>query len=211
MKAALKIKPKRLADEAFELISTWIEAGRFVPGAHLSESSLCADLGISRTPLREALFKLESQGFVISRPNRGFFVAVPHQDIITNLTPILAALEGLALKSSPRFSEQQMARLKLINRDLNAAKGSHSLRFQLDMDFHAALIKPCPNPQLIDQIEAIGHQIQRFRVKSDQARASQGHQDIIGALEVGNNALAATLVEAHWLENNKKDPIRIPG
>ncbi len=211
MKEALKIKPKRLADEAFEIISTWIEGGRFAPGAHLSEGGLCADLGISRTPLREALFKLESHGFVTSRPNRGFFVAVPDKDIVTNLTPILAALEGLALKTSPRFSEKQIARLKVINRDLNAAKGSHSLRLQLDMDLHAALIKPCPNPQLIDQIEAIGHQIRRYRVKSDQRRATQGHQGIIGALEVGNNALAATLVEAHWLENNNKDPIRIPG
>ena len=51
MKEALKIKPKRLADEAFEIISTWIEGGRFAPGAHLSEGGLCADLGISRTPL----------------------------------------------------------------------------------------------------------------------------------------------------------------
>ena len=211
MKETLKIKPKRLADEAYELISTWIEDGRFVPGAHLSEGGLCADLGISRTPLREALFKLEAHGFVISRPNRGFFVAVPDKEIVSNLYPILGALEALALKASPRFSDKQIAKLKLINRDLNAAKGSHSLRFQLDMDFHAALIKPCPNPRLIDQIEAIGHQIRRYRVKSDQRRATQGHQGIIGALEGGNNAQAASLVEAHWLENNKKGPIRIPG
>lgn len=200
----MAIQRQRLGDKVYDALLEKVSGGQFIAGAHLNEVTLCSDLGVSRTPVREALFRLEVEGLVVSHPNRGFFIPPLLKDVVLNRYPILAALEALAVKSSAPFSEKQIIRLKLINRDLERAKGGKPLLFQLDLDFHEALTSNCPNAELLALIETLKAQTRCFdggsrRGLANRSLAHREHSEIIAALGAGDNAKAADLLEKHWL------------
>ena len=200
----MAIQRQRLGDKVYEALLEQVSGGQYIAGAHLNEAALCGELGVSRTPVREALFRLEAEGLVISHPNRGFFIPPLLKDAVLNRYPILAALEALALKTSPPFPEKQIIHLKLINRDLERASGGNPLLYQLDTDFHQNLINTCPNAELLSLIETLKARTRRFdggarRGLADRVLAHREHLEIIASLETGTNAKAAVLLEKHWL------------
>ena len=76
-------------------LDSLIDSGELVPGARLNETELCRNMGVSRTPLREAIRSLATEGLVELQPNRGAIVSVVSQDDVTEILPIMASLEGL--------------------------------------------------------------------------------------------------------------------
>jgi DNA-binding GntR family transcriptional regulator len=78
----IQIERRRLGEQVFELLREDIIQDQHPSGKHLSEIEICAAMQVSRTPVREALFKLEQEGLLISRPNQGFFVAAQSHSII---------------------------------------------------------------------------------------------------------------------------------
>ena len=72
-----------------------IDSGELAPGTRLNENELCRNMGVSRTPLREAIRSLATEGLVELQPNRGAIVSVVSQDDVTEILPIMASLEGL--------------------------------------------------------------------------------------------------------------------
>ena len=78
-----------------ERLRVAIDSGELAPGARLNEVELCNDMGVSRTPLREAIRSLATEGLVELQPNRGAIVSVISREDVTEILPIMASLEGL--------------------------------------------------------------------------------------------------------------------
>lgn len=199
----MAIKRTRLADEVYQTVASLIAEGKFTAGARLDEIGLCRTLEVSRTPLREALVRLQAEGFVTSLPNRGHFVTGLSAQGVEENYPIIAALDALALRSSPLPTEARLRGLKRLNRAMGKTGLDAPVLYQLDLDFHQRLIEACPNQGLLTLIAQLKQKIRRFdgswkRGLANQALAVKEHAAIIAALEHGENARAATLLEKHW-------------
>jgi len=202
------IETRRLGQQVQEVMTTKILEGAYPAGMHLSEINLCTELGVSRTPVREALFKLEEKGLVISHPNRGFFISRQDPSVVVELYPVLASLEALALKTSGRFDASEINQLKKINEKMANKKLKAPALFQMDLDFHEFLVSKCSNGRLLGIIRETKERVRRFdggykRGLADQDRAVREHEAIIEALSKGQNNKAARLLEAHWTTGMK--------
>ena len=198
------IERRRLGEQVADVLGKQIAGGKYPAGMHLSEIHLCTELGVSRTPVREALFKLEEKGLVISHPNRGFFIAPLRKHTVREHYPILAALDALALRTSRKFTADEVAALEALNARMAKSGKSAPEMYQLDLDFHDNLINKCENRQLLSLIETLKAQTRRYdggykRGLADRKRAHREHVKIIAAIKTGNNEKAAALLEKHWL------------
>lgn len=197
------LKRQRLADGVFRAVAGWIARGKFPPGGHLDEIGLCRTLGVSRTPVREALARLEAAGMAESFPNRGFFVTGLSPQGVAEHYPIIAALDALALRLSPPFGGTRVRKLKHLNAEMAKPGKDSPTLYGLDLAFHVCLIESCPNPVLLSLIAQQKETIRRFdgnwkRGLANQTLAVKEHAAIIAALEREENAKAAALLERHW-------------
>ncbi len=198
------IERRRLGEQAYDILTSQILSGKYPAGMHLSEIHLCSELGISRTPVREALYRLEEKGLVISHPNRGFFVPSLSKRVVQENYPILATLDALALKNSPPFSSSDLRELKKINEKIRKAQEKPLELYQLDLDFHDVLTRNCHNERLLLLAENLkGETRQRDggyrRGLAGRDLAYKEHNQIIALLENGENHKAALALEKHWL------------
>jgi DNA-binding GntR family transcriptional regulator len=173
------------------------------PGERLSDAALAGELGMSRTPVREALVQLEQEGFLESEPRRGFFVKPLSAREAGEAYPLAAALEVLALRLGPPHPAATLALLSRLNRELAAAGGDPVRRVDLDFAWHAALVKGCGNQLLLAALASLRGTVQRYelahaqhaRVVDSPARA---HEAILAALAERRGRDARALLEAHW-------------
>ncbi|HEX8907537.1 MAG TPA: GntR family transcriptional regulator, partial [Longimicrobiaceae bacterium] len=122
------------------------------PGARISDSVMAQELGVSRTPVREALLRLEREGFLEVDVGRGFFVKPLSAREMREVYPIVWALEVLALRSLPPLPRSTLAELDRINQELAEAGDDPERRIDLDVAWHAALVGGCPNQLLLQMI-----------------------------------------------------------
>lgn len=171
-----------------------ISRGEIAPGARVNEVRLAAALGVSRTPVREALNRLQADGFLDAQPRRGFFApkfsAAELKDAY-RLRPILdcAALENAGLPDRERLD-----RLVAINRQFARARGIDQ-RIDLDDAFHLTLIGGCGNKLLLDLVGALIARTRRYEhaYLSDAGAFEQSgteHDRILSALASENLAAA---------------------
>jgi DNA-binding GntR family transcriptional regulator len=199
----IKIERRRLGEQIFEVLSDEIIRGKHPAGKHLSEIEICSAMQVSRTPVREALFKLEQDGLVISRPNQGFYVASQSKQKVEESYTILAAMEALAVRTSAPFESNDIRRLEALNRRIQGDQGSRSSQFAADRDFHRQLIGKCPNASLLKLIETLKSEIERWdggkrRGMAEPEKAGREHEQIIEYLRAGNSEGAAKVLEEHW-------------
>jgi DNA-binding GntR family transcriptional regulator len=202
---AINIERRRLGEQIFEVLSAEIIRGLHPAGKHLSEIEICSAMQVSRTPVREALFKLEQEGLLVSRPNQGFFVAAQSKQKVEESYPILAAMEALAVRTSAPFTSDQLRQLETLNKRIQNGKGSLRSQFAADRDFHRRLIANCPNASLLRLIETLKAEIERWdggkqRGMAKPGRAGQEHAEIIEYLRAGDKEAAAKRLEQHWQE-----------
>ena len=158
---------KPLREIVFESMREAIISGVLEPGERLMEIQLAEEMGVSRTPVREAIRKLELEGFVVMIPRKGAYVAgVSHKDV-ADVFEIRAALEGLAagLAAERATDEEieQMERALLFTNDDNVPLEKI---VELDTEFHALVYKASRNDRLTQILANIREQIQRFRATS---------------------------------------------
>src|SRR4029079_670380 len=159
-KMALAMLNVRVRDRVRDEVRDRIVGGRLKGGEHLEEASLAAALGVSRTPLREALFALAEEGLVISRPHRGFVVAPADRQAVRDLYPILGSLEALAVEISGEALRADVPALREINARLQASPRARAAN--ADRAFHAAPRRRCPNSRLVEMLErheALAHRL----------------------------------------------------
>ena len=162
-----------LYQEVAELLRNRIFAHELAPGAWIDEQAVAASLGISRTPLREALKVLASEGLVVLKPRRGCYVAEPSEQDLDEVFPVMALLEGrCAYEASLRADKADLARLEAIHADLEARarKGDVNGFLAANDAFHGALQDIAGNgwlKHLINETRKVIKLTRRFSLQSD--------------------------------------------
>ena len=178
------------------------------PGqVRLDERQLAQDLGISRTPVREAMAQLEREGFIRSVPRRGVYVVRKSKQDVIELITAWAALESMAARLITTIAkDDEIATLRTMftkfeNGELHARLDEYS---EVNIEFHQAIIRMSRNRVLIDLAENLFMHMRMIRRKTigeiDRAdRSIRDHMNIIQALEARDTARAEELVRTHAL------------
>ena len=166
------------------------------PGTKLSESSLCRQWNISRTPLREALRQLESEGLVTSQRNKGFTINPITLDDLTQLYPIRICLEGLAGRLATPSLSKDPEKLRILEKlcaemERLFRKGDIESYILKNNEFHSFIWHTCGNKWLIRILENLDSHVNRFIVKALHVpnrigRSVREHRDIYERLKTGN-------------------------
>ena len=181
------IQKESLRDKAADELLRLIVSARLRPGSVLSSVELARRMGISRTPVREALQRLEKDGFVVSDASGGFRVPELRSDEAKNIYELRAELEPLALRLAgppPAGTAQELER---INTRLKSVRAAADL-IRLDEKWHRRLVEHCPNEILLGYIINL-HRLSRryeyaYMASSSGVRPSlDQHDDILAALE----------------------------
>jgi DNA-binding GntR family transcriptional regulator len=182
---------ENLPAELAALIRGLITDGTMEMGARINEVQLAERLEVSRTPLREALSRLASEGFVTVQPRRGFFVQRLGADEIRQLYGIRAILDPAALEMAGVPPPAQQRRLAELNRRIAGSGGDVGRPIALDDRWHMTLLAHCPNRILLDLIRqfmrrtrALEHVYMREHAGLGTAVAE--HEHIQRALEAGD-------------------------
>lgn len=179
-----------------------ISSGLYEPGAVLTEASLSRALDVSRTPVREALLRLEAEGVLESTHARGFTMRPLASGEVRELYPILANLEALAVRTA---NPLKAATLQSLDRTLTKLETSKQpvRRWKLDSEWHAKIVATAGNSQLTAMVDKLRTNLSRYeltymREVSERTQADQQHRDILAALTAGEPDRAAALLEQHW-------------
>lgn len=184
-----------------ELIENLFQ-GNLEPGQQLNERDLAVQLGISRTPLREALIGLEYEGLVEARPSRGFRVATLDADTARQLCTIVATLEGAAVRALEEVDEARLDELdELTRRRTETDDAGETIR--LDAEWHRKLIEGCELDELLQLAEMIRTRLYFYEYAylqkmDDLEESSDQHRAVTAALREGDLEEAAELLKEHW-------------
>lgn len=180
-------------------------SGELPIGSRIPEAVLCRRLGVSRTPLREALKVLAAEGFVTLRPNRGAIVAPVDPETIGPLFEVKGALERLiGLCAAERATDADIGDLEVLHTALRAAleQNQREEYTRINFAFHQKLAQATRNPILAESYEALQHQIWRYRFavnmlpeRLDHAFAE--HERIMIAMRVRARLDLAERLEQH--------------
>lgn len=198
---------KPLREIVFETIRTAILSGTLKPGERLMEVQMAESLGVSRTPVREAIRKLELEGLVIMLPRKGAFVADLSVKDLTEVLEIRASLEGLAAGlASTRINEAEIEELEVFALKFHKAiEDDVEALILRDMEFHDAIFKASRNERLIQLNNNLIEQVQRFREiyhkeANKSKETSKEHYEIVEAIAKRDVDKAERLAKKH-IEN----------
>jgi DNA-binding GntR family transcriptional regulator len=197
--------PPSLKEMAFQSIKAAILSQRLVPGNVYNEQGLAKELGISKTPVREALLDLSIKGFVTLLPRRGVRINVLTEKDISNLYEVRRALETAMMRCiTPKLTEEDFRKIETIHH-----KGGEAIQsndrvgyLQVDREFHLALANLTENRYMITSIENIRDLIDwmGFKALTRQGRmgeVQQEHQEVIENLRRRDSEGAGRFMEEH--------------
>ena len=198
-------RPYTVREAAYVHLRGAILAGSLLPGARISEPGLAQKLGISRTPVREALQRLAQEGLVELLPGRGARVRVLSGDEVREVYEVWALLEGeaaaLAAQNATEAELDWLERL-LLEPDTLPAQ-AYGQQMQLDFNFHTALVEAAHNKTLVRIYTDLRSSLTLIRsfqqTLSQQPRTRQQHWAILSALRAHNPVLARQAAQAHVL------------
>jgi DNA-binding GntR family transcriptional regulator len=175
-----------ISDSVADAVRNMIVDGRVPAGQRINEVHLSQQLGVSRTPLREALARLAHEGALEAFPRIGYFVrplTVEEFEQIYSIRPILEP-EALRLAGLP--SSKQMQRLAEINRRIEKARDADEI-IGLDDEWHLQLVAACPNKVLIELIKQFARRTRRYEIALMRERGNvlaslTNHKAIMAAL-----------------------------
>jgi DNA-binding GntR family transcriptional regulator len=178
-----------LNDAAYERIRDWILDGTLAPGEALRDEALAEALGMSRTPIRDALHRLEEEGLVVTTATRRTYVSEVTIKQAREIYPILGALEALAVRLAlPHIGADALDTMRSANRELAAAleAGDAAAATAADEAIHHAFAVHCGNDVLIATLSDLHCKILRieraFWGSADRTASLADHEAIIAAL-----------------------------
>lgn len=207
-------KPTSLADMVYERVELDILSGVYQRGDVLTEAKLSEGLQVSRTPVREALRRLEQDDLVESRGKSVVVVGTSHQDLL-DILEIRLRLEGLAtVKCCGHMTEKQLLDLDEIVtlQEFYVSRGMPDKILELDSRFHKAIYAACGSRVFEKQLTALLKRLMRYRRLSvsdgGRARTSTGeHREIFRALAERDARQAERLAAAH-VERARENMLR---
>ncbi|WP_420127588.1 GntR family transcriptional regulator [Longimicrobium sp.] len=191
-----------LRDQVHHAIVDRILRDELRPGARISDTALARELGVSRTPIREALLRLEREGFLEADIGRGFFVKPLSVAEVREVYPVLWTLEVLALRSAGAPSAERRAEMDRINAALEA-EDDPERRIDLDGDWHRTLLEPCGNEYLMGLIASLKAVIRRYEYAYMQNAgyspvSTRTHEQIAELVSAGDVDGAVPVLENNW-------------
>ena len=194
-----------LTAKVFKALEKAILKGEFLPGTALTEQSLSKELGVSRTPVREALRQLDLEGLVKTVPNKGAEVVGISEKDVDDIYTIRVHIEGLAARwAAENITEDGIKKLKetLELQEFYAAKGDSDKVKGLDSVFHEEVYKASESNPLRQILSQLHNYIQRSRGLSidSEGRAVAAvaeHRNIFEAIEARNGDLAEKEAQSH--------------
>ena len=194
-----------LRDVVFNTLRQAILRGELKPGERLMEVRLAKKLGVSRTPIREAIRKLELEGLVLMIPRRGAEVAEITEKSMRDVLEVRRALEVLAVSlSCDRISGEQIEALKEAAEEFDRSLTLDDVTrtAEADVHFHDIIYRSTDNQRLIQLLSNLGEQMYRYRVEYLKHREfhpqiSREHKELISYLEAGQKGQAEEKIAVH--------------
>ena len=201
----IKLKRTGLHERAADRMRVMIIRGELEPGSPTQETKLSEALGVSRTPLREAMKLLAAEGLVELRPNRSPRIAEIETDRILELFEALAGIERLAAEfAAQRVTERELKRLRLLQTRMEHYHRDGKLDdyFAINGEIHGLIVRAARNAPLREAHETLLSRAERARylALSAERRWSNSvdeHASILAALEARDGELAGRLLSAH--------------
>ena len=204
-----------LRDVVFNTLRKAILKGELKPGERLMEIALAERLGVSRTPVREAMRKLELVGLVVMIPRRGAQVANITEKDLNDVLEVRIALENLSIENAcARMTEEQLAELKKAGRyfEETIKEGNLVKLAEADVAFHEVIYKASDNRRLNQVLNNLREQIYRYRVeylKEEETRnvLVKEHEEIYEAIK-NRDVKKAQEISFRHIENQREAIIR---
>jgi DNA-binding GntR family transcriptional regulator len=194
-----------LRDQAYDALREAIEEGVLEPGERLNEADLVAWLGVSRTPIREALTRLEHGGLVETTPGRLTRVSPLDAKAAADAQTVVAAMHEAATREAvPRLTQDDLDEMTAANERLAAALDDEDVDAAIEADdaFHHVAVRRCGNAALasvLAQFTPMLRRLERLRFGSLAARTSvEQHDDIIRLCAQGAAVEAAVATRSNW-------------
>lgn len=201
-----------LGDQAYRILRDMITSGQLEPGQRVTERGLAGRLGVSPTPVREAISRLAHERLLVRVDGRTLQVAAPSLRRLREMLRIQAALQGVAARLAAEYAGQEeldeisrVHKASLAGSTAPASDLTRDAAGQLRHDFHELIVRASRNPSLIDMIataEAFGRPLRLRAQRTEGARESiqhavEEHEEIIAALQARDGERAEELMRAH--------------
>ena len=196
-------RPVPLRQSVYDALIDLIVGGELQPGQHMVETDLARQLGVSRQPIREALHRMEAEGWVDLRPSQGAFVHVPTDSEVDELLDVRALLEAETARLAARTSSPaQVARLREICLEGKAAAAADDFGEAVTVNslFHAEIAAIGGNAVLAELADIVGRRVQWYYrlVAPERGPGSwTEHDELIDAIEENDADRAESLARKH--------------
>jgi DNA-binding GntR family transcriptional regulator len=192
-----------LREEVYRQVLERVHRGDLASGTRVRDTQIASQLGVSRTPVREALLRLAQEGVLEADMGRGFRVRPLDETEMRETGAILSALECMALGISGDISPDRLARLGEIDRELATTRGDPNRSIALDEEWHRTLLEGCPNRRLLTMISELWQVPRRYMREylRDAGRvtlSTQHHARIVEALRRNDRDTAGQRFSHHW-------------
>jgi len=204
---AAVLHTRSLREQVYDFLRAEMARGGLQPGGFLDLTELATRLGVSRTPLREALLHLESQGFVTVLPRRGFRLNALTLDDIRHFYEIIGALEAAALRSvGPSLGPPDFARMRRLDAAMADAVAARDFDryYDANLAFHDVYLRRSDNARLVSQVHLLKQRLYDWPRRESMVQAWEQHsvvehEDFLALIERGAiDEAAAHLQNVHW-------------
>ena len=194
-----------LSDQIANRLRDMIIQNELAPGDRIRERDVCKNLQVSRTPLREALHKLASEGLIELIPNRGAVITRPSAEEIADMLQVLGVLEAFAGERVCNYiSDQELAEIKALQYEMLAAYARQDRLnyFKLNQKIHLAIVKAARSDTLLSLHSRLNARLYRIRYQSNLKNETWGsalaeHDHILEALENRDAERLSALLRQH--------------
>ena len=203
--SAVPLTRRCLSDDAYAQLRNWIIDGTLAPGESLRDEALAEALGMSRTPVRDALQRLENEGLVVTSSTRRTSVSPVTLKQARDIYPITVALEVMALRLAlPLMDAPALDAMRAANAELAAAlaAGNAAVATLADEAAHGAFIARCGNDELQAMLADLKAKVRRLECAfwgwADRTPSVRDHEELIAALEARDGETAERVLARNW-------------
>jgi DNA-binding GntR family transcriptional regulator len=193
-----------LRDDVYRRLRDAIVDGTFLPGEQLKDAELAAWLGVSRTPIREALLRLGASGLVVAVPGRSTTVSEIDAQAVRDARDVIAAMHQLAVRGvAGKLTDDDIARMRAANERFARALSAGDIEAAMDADeeLHRIPVTALGNhavQAVLDQFAPVVRRAERSRFRGDGQASVDGHDQLIGLLAAGDTDNAAAVAFDIW-------------
>lgn len=205
-----------LRDQIYDILKKLIIFREIKPGEKINEEEIAKTLGVSRTPIRETLVRLQHEGIVKIIPRRGAFVLSQSRKKIIEILQVREVLEGLVARlATENMNDKTLNRLRLCLEKISSSQDDEDRLLKYtpaDVEFHSLLVEACDNDLLKNMMGIVNAQLQIVRLRTvvlpgRPEQTVSEHYKILEAIERGDVRSAEKLMRKH-VESVRKDALK---